>query len=98
MAPPLVTELRTLLLDHLQDHYSLYGELTGVRSARKHIAWYLRALPGGEDFRKHINTIDDCQVQWQAVADFLEQLGQQMERLPQAAAADTEQEIEELAA
>ena len=98
MAPPLVTELRTLLLDHLQDHYSLYGELTGVRSARKHIAWYLRALPGGEDFRKLINTIDDCQVQWQAVADFLEQLGQQMERLPQAAAADTEQEIEELAA
>ena len=38
MAPPLVAELRRILLDHLQDHYSLYGEGTGVRSARKHIA------------------------------------------------------------
>jgi tRNA-dihydrouridine synthase B len=50
LAPPLVAEVRRLLLDHLHDHYSLYGELTGVRSARKHIAWYLRALPGGEAF------------------------------------------------
>lgn len=31
LAPPLVAEVRRLLLDHLQDHYSLYGELTGVR-------------------------------------------------------------------
>lgn len=67
LAPPLVAEVRRLLLDHLQDHYSLYGELTGVRSARKHIAWYLRALPGGEAFRQHINTIEDSAAQWQAV-------------------------------
>jgi len=99
MAPPLVSEVRALLLDHLQDHYGLYGELTGVRSARKHIAWYVRQLPGGEELRRHINTIDDCQVQWQAVADYFDQLGQQMERLPEAhTAADAEQDTEELAA
>ena len=84
MAPPLVAELRRLLLDHLQDHYSLYGEGTGVRSARKHIAWYLRSLPGGEAFRQHINTIEDCAVQWQAVADYLDALGAQMDRIPAA--------------
>ena len=28
------------LLEHLHDHYALYGEFTGVRSARKHIGWY----------------------------------------------------------
>ena len=84
LAPPLVAEVRRLLLDHLLDHYSLYGEGTGVRSARKHIAWYVRSLPGGEDFRQHINTIDDCQTQWQAVADYLDALGQQMDRLPAA--------------
>ena len=98
MAPPLVAEVRTLLLDHLQDHYGLYGELTGVRSARKHIAWYVRQLPGGETLRQHINTIDDCQVQWQAVADYFDQLALQMERLPQHPAADAELAIEELAA
>ena len=37
LAPPLVSEVRRLLLAHLQDHYALYGEYTGVRSARKHI-------------------------------------------------------------
>ena len=94
LAPPLVGEVRRLLLDHLQDHYSLYGELTGVRSARKHIAWYLRALPGGEAFRQHINTIEDSAAQWQAVADFLDALGSQMDRMPAATAAlaDTEEQ------
>ena len=95
LAPPLVAEVRRLLLDHLHDHYSLYGELTGVRSARKHIAWYLRALPGGEAFRQHINTIEDSATQWQAVADYLDALGQQMDRLPVAATgadADTEEQ------
>jgi len=100
LAPPLVAEVRRLLLDHLQDHYQLYGEGTGVRSARKHIAWYVRQLPGGEDFRQHINTIDDCQAQWQAVDDYWQALGRQMDRLPAAAAgmdADA-QEQEGLAA
>ncbi|MFN3436418.1 MAG: tRNA dihydrouridine synthase DusB [Acidovorax sp.] len=94
LAPPLVAEVRRLLLDHLQDHYRLYGELTGVRSARKHIAWYLRALPGGEALRAHINTIDDCTTQWQAVADYLDALGQQMDRLPVATdvGANTEEQ------
>ena len=82
LAPPLVAEVQRLLLDHLHDHYSLYGEQTGVRSARKHIAWYVRALPGGEALRQHINTIEDCAVQWQAVADYFGALGAQMERLP----------------
>ena len=94
LAPPLVAEVRRLLLDHLHDHYSLYGELTGVRSARKHIAWYLRALPGGEAFRQHINTLEDSATQWQAVADFLDALGTQMDRMPAAAEAlaDTEEQ------
>ena len=87
--------MRRLLLDHLQDHYRLYGELTGVRSARKHIAWYLRALPGGEAFRQHINTIEDCTTQWQAVADHLDALGQQMDRLPAATGLDAEPEEQE---
>ena len=95
LAPPLVAELRRLLLDHLHDHYSLYGEGTGVRSARKHIAWYLRALPGGEALRAHINTIEDCTTQWQAVADYLDAVGQQMDRLPATTDADAEPEEQE---
>ena len=90
LAPPLVAEVRRLLLDHLQDHYQLYGESTGVRSARKHIAWYVRTLPGGEDLRTHINTLDDCSAQWRAVADYFDALGAQMDRLPRPGDVDAE--------
>lgn len=82
LAPPLVAEVKQLLLAHLQDHYSLYGEFIGVLSARKHIAWYVRALPGGEAFRTHMNTLPDCQTQWAAVAHFFDELNARMDRLP----------------
>ena len=86
LAPPLVAELRRHLLAHLQDHYVLYGESTGVRSARKHIAWYLRDLPGGDAFRRAMNQMEDSATQWRAVADYLTALEQQMDRLPAASA------------
>ena len=70
------------MLAHLQDHYSLYGELTGVRSARKHIAWYVRGLPGAEDFRQKMNTLDEAQAQWRAVADYWDGLADKMDRMP----------------
>jgi tRNA-dihydrouridine synthase B len=82
LAPPLVAEVRRALLDHLQEHYGLYGEYTGVRSARKHIGWYVRTLPDGEAFREHMNTLDTAQQQLAAVANFLDGLASQMDRLP----------------
>ncbi len=82
LAPPLVAEVRRALLEHLQDHYGLYGEFTGVRSARKHIGWYVRNLPGGDTFREHMNTLDTAPQQWAAVADFFDGLASQMDRLP----------------
>ncbi len=83
LAPPLVAEVLRLLLEHLHDHYRLYGDETGVRSARKHIAWYVRSLPGGEALRQHINRIGECAAPGQAGADYFDNLGAQMERLPQ---------------
>jgi tRNA-dihydrouridine synthase B len=84
LALPLVAEVRRLLLAHLEEHYALYGEYTGVRTARKHIAWYLRSLPGGEAFRDHMNRLEDSASQQRAVADFLDGLAERHERLPAA--------------
>jgi tRNA-dihydrouridine synthase B len=89
LAQPLVAEVKQLLLAHLQDHYSLYGEFAGVRTARKHIGWYVRELPGGETFRTHMNTLVDCQAQWAAVADYFDELNARMDRLPAFAETDT---------
>ena len=82
LAPPLLEEVKRLLLDHLLDHYDLYGEFTGVRSARKHIGWYVKTLPGGEAFRARMNLLDDAQLQMDAVREFFEDLASRMDRLP----------------
>lgn len=95
LAPPLVVEVRRLLLEHLEDHYALYGEYTGVRSARKHIGWYVKALPGGEAFRTRMNALDDCQAQLRAVADFFDGYGTRTDRMPAAGAEASKDRDEE---
>jgi tRNA-dihydrouridine synthase B len=92
LAPPLVAEVRRLLLEHLQDHYGLYGEFTGVRSARKHIGWYVKSLPGGGAFRARMNSIEDSAAQLRAVAAFFDELGSMMDRMPATAAVAAGQE------
>jgi tRNA-dihydrouridine synthase B len=82
LAPPLVEEVRRLLQEHLQEHYSLYGEFIGVRSARKHIAWYILGLPGADAFRVAMNRLEDCATQQHAVDGYLNQLAQLGDRLP----------------
>jgi len=84
LAPPLVAEVKRLLLDHLLDHYALYGEFSGVRTARKHIGWYVKSLPGGEDFRARMNLLESCELQMAAVADYFDGLESSMERVPAA--------------
>jgi len=84
LAPPLVADVKRLLLDHLLDHYQLYGEYSGVRTARKHIGWYVRTLPGGEAFRGRMNALEDCRAQLDAVTGFFDALGERMDRIPAA--------------
>jgi len=73
LPPPGLLDVKAWLLDHLQDHYSLYGEFTGVRSARKHLAWYAQALPlpagAASLFRSRINTLNTAQAQLDCVRE-----------------------------
>ena len=82
LAPPLVLDVKHLLLDHLLDHYALYGEFTGVRSARKHIGWYVKSLPGGEAFRAHMNLLETAADQLQEVSRYFDLLGESTDRMP----------------
>jgi tRNA-dihydrouridine synthase B len=82
LASPLVGEVKRWLIEHLHDHYGLYGETIGVCSARKHIGWYLRALPSGEAFRQQMNNLQDSASQLAAVEQFLDALNEKMDRIP----------------
>jgi tRNA-dihydrouridine synthase B len=79
---PAVREVHDLLIEHLHDHYTLYGEFSGVRTARKHIGWYVRGLPGAEPFRAGMNRLDTCEAQLAAVSSFFSDLSARHDRLP----------------
>ena len=72
LPPPTYGELRDCLLDHLEDHYQFYGEFTGVRSARKHIGWYLSELPDADEFLPHINKIICTSEQTRAIEQWFD--------------------------
>jgi len=69
---PTVAEVRALMREHLQAHYAFYGEYMGLRTARKHIGWYVRDLSGGEAFRQRMNRLESCEEQLAAVDAFFE--------------------------
>jgi tRNA-dihydrouridine synthase B len=72
LAPPTVEEIRDVILEHLDDHYSLYGEEAGVRTARKHLGWYSGGLAGGEAFRHEVNRLDTAAAQIAPVNRFFD--------------------------
>jgi tRNA-dihydrouridine synthase B len=86
--------VREWLLEHLDEHYSLYGEVTGVRTARKHIGWYVKALPNSDEFRDYMNTLQTSQEQVMAVATFFDTLRGSHEYL-QSSAIETNTQINE---
>jgi tRNA-dihydrouridine synthase B len=71
---PQISEIQAIMNEHLMDHYSFYGEYTGLRTARKHIAWYCKGLRNSHAFRHRMNTTDDCKTQLQMVNDYFEEM------------------------
>ena len=70
--------IRDVLLEHLQELYSLYGKAHGVRIARKHIAWYSRHLNDAAVFRGKINQVNNTEDQTRLIREFFNchQLGE----------------------
>jgi tRNA-dihydrouridine synthase B len=60
VAEPTLAEQKAILLEHYRDMLSHHGETTGVRLARKHVAWYSKGLPGSAEFRVQVNQVVDA--------------------------------------
>ena len=56
---PALAEQQATLLEHFDDMLRHYGTETGVRMARKHVAWYSRGLAGSAEFRAAVNQLSD---------------------------------------
>ena len=81
LPPPMVEEVRHLMDEHLRAHYQFYGEYLGVRTARKHIGWYVQDLEGGEAFRQRMNRMESTDEQLLAVNEFFDSQLKYGERL-----------------
>jgi tRNA-dihydrouridine synthase B len=79
---PEVTEVRDILLEHLHNLYSFYGEYTGVRMARKHISWYSKSQRYGAAFRQTVNRVESTAEQLHITKDFFDRLPTKAERVP----------------
>jgi tRNA-dihydrouridine synthase B len=56
---PTLDEQLALILEQYDEMQSLYGTVTGVNLARKHIGWYTKGLTGSAEFRNMVNQEDD---------------------------------------
>ena len=84
---PDISEISGIMHDHLLEHYAFYGDYIGLRSARKHIAWYCKGLRNSHQFRARMNTIESCEEQLKAVQDYFEELRQFSEKIQYLEAA-----------
>lgn len=95
--PPSAAELKGWMLAHLHEHYTLYGEDSGVRSARKHLGWYVHALLGlgatprcaespalklRDLFRQQVNAATTCDTQLHAVIEFFDAAALHLDHAP----------------
>ena len=58
-AKPSIEESQRVMCRHLLALHEFYGEIAGVRIARKHIGWYVNSLTGGKAFAQQFNKIEN---------------------------------------
>jgi tRNA-dihydrouridine synthase B len=68
--------VRDTLLEHLDALHAFYGEPTGVRVARKHLAWYSRAHPESTAFRAIVNRVETAADQVRLTREYFDRLAQ----------------------
>lgn len=70
LSPPDGNETGSVLLDHLDGLYRLYGEYSGVRIARKHLGWYCKNRPGAKAFKAAFNRAETAAVQSELIEQY----------------------------
>ena len=69
--PPLSLQ-GEVVREHIDEMLSHFGVYTGLRMARKHIAWYSRGRKFSAEFRNNINRIESVAEVINEIADFFE--------------------------
>ena len=81
LAAPDIAEVKAVLLGHLAELYQFYGEYSGCRIARKHIAWYTKGLRSSNEFRQNMYKVENTNDQAKVVEVYFDQLLDQGQRM-----------------
>jgi len=68
---PNIEQLKEIVLTHLEELYDFYGEYSGCRIARKHIAWYTSGIEDSNAFRQAMYGEETTSGQYKVVDTFL---------------------------
>ena len=71
---PSPAEIRAILVEHLEALYAFYGEIMGVRIARKHLGWYAKDRPENAAFRSVAFRAETAAEQLRLTRDYFEAL------------------------
>jgi tRNA-dihydrouridine synthase B len=71
---PSVAFVRATLLAHVRALHEFYGEVAGVRIARKHLAWYAKDRPENAAFRAVVNRAETAEEQLELTRDYFDAL------------------------
>jgi len=71
---PTLCEARRILIGHIEHLHSYYGEVAGVRIARKHLGWYAKDRPEHAAFRSVVNRAESALDQLQIVRNYFDAL------------------------
>jgi tRNA-dihydrouridine synthase B len=71
---PTLEEVRDVLLGHLAHLHDFYGEVAGVRIARKHLGWYAKDRPENAAFRAVVNRAEDAEAQLRLTREYFDAL------------------------
>ncbi len=74
LVAPDIQEIKDVLLGHLSELYQFYGEYSGCRIARKHIAWYTKGLRSSNEFRQNMYKVESTVQQAQVVETYFDDL------------------------
>ncbi|MBQ1495641.1 MAG: tRNA-dihydrouridine synthase, partial [Acinetobacter sp.] len=81
LAAPEIVEVKQVLMGHLAELYQFYGEYSGCRIARKHIARYRKGLRSSNEFRQNMYKVENTADQAKVVESYFDQLLDQGRRM-----------------
>ena len=69
-----LVEVRDILVAHLEHLHGFYGEVSGVRIARKHLGWYAKDRPENASFRAVVNRAQGADEQLRLTREYFDAL------------------------